>query len=333
VDSEASLEEPGGLDRLLGRSRAMARVLEQARTLARSTVAVLIEGEPGTGKQLMARSLHHDGERRNEPFVTVSCAALEAAAFETELFGLESRAGIERRGAFERAHHGTLYLDEVGELGADSQRALLRAILGREHERVGGDQPIRSDVRLLAATRRDLAADVRAGRFRDDLLQRLATVRIQLPPLRERREDIPLLAEHFLGALNLEFGRRVTGLTPGVLDRLEHYAWPGNVRELQRALEHMVALAEGVRALEPADLPAVLQVVESAGDRLELAVGMTVEDAERRLVAATLRHTGGDKPRAAAMLGIGLRTLYRKIAGDERSGRSRRAKPGGPPGR
>jgi two-component system response regulator HydG len=178
---------------------------------------------------------------------------------------------------------------------------------------VGGSESLKADVRLIASTRRDLAAEVKAGRFREDLYYRLSVVRVQMPPLRARSEDIPLLAASFIRELDREHGRHVTGITRGVLDRLMRHPWPGNVRELRNIVEGMVMFAEGRRALDLSDLPDTLREVDDAGAKLDLRVGMTVDEAERRLIGATLRHCGDDKPRAAAMLGIGLRTLYRKL--------------------
>jgi DNA-binding NtrC family response regulator len=236
---------------------------------------------------------------------------------EGELFGHEkgalSGSSARQRGRFELAEGGTLFLDEIGETPPAVQVKLLRALQDRSFERVGSSETVRADVRLIAATQRDLAADVRSGRFREDLFQRLGVVRIGMPPLRERREDIPLLVEQFLAEFNREHGRRVTGITRGVLDRMLRHPWAGNVRELRNAVEGMVVFAEGRRALDLSDLPAGLRELESPGETLEVAVGVTVEEVERRLIEATLRHTGRDKPRAAAMLGIGLRTLYRKL--------------------
>jgi transcriptional regulator with PAS, ATPase and Fis domain len=193
------------------------------------------------------------------------------------------------------------------------QVKLLRVLQDRTFERVGGTETLRTDVRLIAATNRDLAAEVRAGRFREDLYYRLSVVRVQMPPLRERREDIPLLVESFIREFNREHGRKVTGITRGALDRLLRWDWPGNVRELRNTIEGMVVFAEGRRPLDLSDLPDPLREVEGSLPRLEVAVGMTLDEAERHLILATLQHTGRDKVRAAQMLGIGLRTLYRKI--------------------
>ncbi len=319
AEMEAQLDERFGLERLTGRSRAIVRVMEQVGHIASTRATVLIEGETGTGKGLVARAIHRHGPRRDERFVWVNCGALAEGVIESELFGRDAPPGsgsggasATRRGGFELADGGTLFLDEIGGLPPAVQVKLLRVLQDRSFERVGGET-LRVDVRLIAATNRDLAAEVAAGRFREDLFYRLSVVRIVMPPLRERPEDIPLLVEGFIREFDREHGRRVTGITRGVLDRLVRHPWPGNVRQLRNTIEGMVVFAEGRRALDLSDLPDALRDVESAGEKLELRVGMTVAEAERQLIAATLRHCGNDKPRAAAMLGIGLRTLYRKL--------------------
>ena len=309
------LEERRGFEHLIGHSRAIARLIEQLRHVASTRATVLIEGEPGTGKALAARTLHRNSPRRRGPFVAIDLSAFAPEAVEGELFGREpdraSAVGKER-GVFEAADGGTLYLGEVGSALPAVQVKLLRAIQDHGFERVGGRETLRSDVRLIAGTRLDLAREVEAGRFREELFARLGAVRVRVPPLRERREDIPLLVEKFVSEFNREHGRRVNGVTRGVLERLARHEWPGNVRELENAVEGMVVFARGRRPLELLDLPDRLRGVEGS-PVLELTVGMTVDEAERQLIAATLEHTGHDKPRAAAMLGIGLRTLYRKI--------------------
>ena len=317
AEMEAQLDERFGFERLTGRSPALLGVMEQVRHVASTRATVLIEGETGTGKGLVAQAIHQNSPRKSDRFVWVNCGALAEGVIESELFGHErgafTGANALRRGRFELADGGTLFLDEIAETSPAVQVKLLRVLQDRAFERVGGTDTIKTDVRLIAATNRELAAEVKAGRFRDDLYYRLSVVRIQMPPLRERSEDIPLLVEAFLREFNREHGRRVTGITRGVLDRLMRYPWPGNVRELRNTVEGMVVFARGRRPLDLSDLPDALREVESAGEKLELRVGMTVDEAERQLIAATLRHCGNDKPRAAAMLGIGLRTLYRKL--------------------
>jgi DNA-binding NtrC family response regulator len=319
-DNEIMRRTIEDLDRdheLIGQSPAMRPVLEKVQRVAQSSATVLITGESGTGKELIARAIYAASPRAHQPMLCVNCAALSPTLLESELFGHEKGAftGADRmrKGRFELADGGTLFLDEVEGLPPTVQVRLLRVLQERSFERVGGSESLKVDVRLIAATSRDLVAEVAAGRFREDLHYRLSVVRLELPPLRTRPEDIPALVEEFIREFDRLHGRRVTGFTRGVLDRLMRHAWPGNVRELRNTVEGMVMFAEGRRALDLSDLPDTLREADDAGEKLDLRVGMTVAEAERRLLEATLRHCGGDKPRAAAMLGIGLRTLYRKL--------------------
>jgi DNA-binding NtrC family response regulator len=304
-----------GLERIIGSSPAIERVVEQVQHLGATRVSVLIEGESGTGKSFVARALHDASTRRDARFVWVSLGAASEAVIEAELFGVERPDDGEapRRGRIELAEGGTLFLDRIEEAPPGLQMKLLRVLREREYERVGGDETRRADVRVIAATRRDLVAEAEAGPVRPDLLQRLGAVVIHLPPLRDRPEDVPLLVEVFLRELNREHGRKVTGVTRGTLERLMRHPWPGNVRQLRSTLEGMVVFAQGRRALDLSDLPPDLREPEPEDSAMRLAVGMTLEESERRLLEATLRQTGFDKPRAASLLGIGLRTLYRKI--------------------
>lgn len=291
-------------DPLTGASPAIQRVVDQIRHVAPTRAMVLIEGERGSGKSRVARAIHHGSARRGGPFVRISLGALGAQAEEAIFEGAPS--------ALEAADHGTLFLGEIERASASLQARLLGAIRGRGDDASGLER--RADVRILAATEHDLTA--RAGQFRPELLERLGAVRIALPPLRERREDIPLLVRSFLQDANRAHARRIGGVTQGALERLEAYDWPGNVAELRDQIESMVLAAHGRRRLDLSDLPTSFRAASRAGAALAspaLAPGMTVEEAARHLIAATLRHTGGHKPRAAAMLGIGLRTLYRKI--------------------
>jgi DNA-binding NtrC family response regulator len=301
----------GGLD---GRSSGLARVLAQIRTAGASRAPVLITGEPGTGKGLVARSLHQHSDRRDEPFLWVHCGALPADQLERELFGDEPAEGRPYRGRVALADGGTLLLEEVGEAPPLVQLRLLRLVQDREYERVGGAATRTADVRLVTSSSHDLDAAAREGRFRPDLLARIAVVRIAVPPLRERREDIPLLVQAAIRHFDREHGRRVTGITRGALERLLQHEWPGNVRELRAVVEGMVVGAMGRRRLDLGDLPPALREGGGRTEPLRIAVGMTVDEMERQLIGATLRAAGGDKRRAAAMLGIGLRTLYRKVA-------------------
>jgi DNA-binding NtrC family response regulator len=302
---------------LTGHSRSIARIQDQIRHVAPTRATVLIEGEAGTGKERVARAIHRESPRKDRPFLSVPLAVLAPDAMETELFGHDkggwAGARDTRHGAFEKAEGGTLLLEQIGEATPEIQVKLLRVLQDREFDRAGGHETLRADVRLLVASEGDLEAEAKAGRFREDLCNRLCGVRIAMPPLRERREDIPLLVDQFVRELDREHGRKAQGVTAGVLDRFMKYPWPGNIRELRNVVEGMVLCAQGKRPLDLSDLPAALRGSEGESEILHVSVGMTVEEAERELVAATLRHTGYDKPRAAAMLGIGLRTLYRKI--------------------
>jgi DNA-binding NtrC family response regulator len=310
-DLEARLDRRHGFERLDARSRAMRRVMEQARQVAPTRATVLIEGPEGTGKSRLAETIHQHSPRRGARFVWMSCATLGEAALERELFGAGDGAGG-TPGRIELAAGGTLFLEDIERIPAAVQVRLLRVLHDRAFERVGGGETRRADIRLIAATSADLESEVRAGRFRDDLWLRLSLVRVHMPALAERAEDLPFLVESLIREFNREHSRRVTGVTAGVLERLAAHHWPGNVRELKNTIEGMVVFAAGRRPLELSDLPQALRA-EAGGASGALAAGMTVEEAERALIAATLRHTGYDKTRTAAMLGIGLRTLYRKI--------------------
>jgi DNA-binding NtrC family response regulator len=316
ADLESRLDERFGFERFTGRSPALARVIEQIRQVAPTRAAVLITGEAGTGKEMVAQALHQNSPRAKERFVRVHLAALAGDAVESELFGQESGAAAapRRAGRFELAAGGTLFLDEIAEVGPAVQAKLLRVLQEDEFEAAGGAETRRAEARVIVATNRDLAARVREGGFREDLYQRLRVAAIHMPPLRERQEDIPLLVEQFLREFNRAHGRRVTGVNRGVLERLLACPWPGNVRELRNCVEGMVVFAEGKRPLAVADLPPALREprAEAARD-VRLDLGLSMEEVERRFVEETLRWVGYDKQRAAETLGIGLRTLYRKL--------------------
>jgi two-component system response regulator HydG len=319
TDLHRRLDQRYGFHNLIGNSPGMVAVYNLIRHIAPTRATVLITGETGTGKGVVAQTIHQNSSRRDAPFVTLNCASLAEGVIESELFGHERGAFTgavqTHKGRFEIADGGTLFLDEVSEMSLATQAKLLRVIEDREFERVGGTRPIKVDVRLIAASNRDLEQGVREGRFREDLFFRLKVVPIKLPPLRERRGDIPRLVEAFMREFNLEHEKYITGISRGAMDLLMQYYWPGNVRELKNTIEGLVVLSPSGRMLDVSDLPEqILRQVGSemrAGD-IHLRVGMTMEEIEQIAIEHTLRSVGYDKQKAAEMLGIGLRTLYRK---------------------
>ena len=302
---------------IVGTGPAMTRLLATVSQVAPTEATVLIQGESGTGKELVANAIHFNSHRRDGPFVKLNCAAITETLLESELFGHEKGAftGADRRkeGRFKAADGGTFLLDEVGEMSLTMQAKLLRVIQEREVTRVGGDAPVPVDVRLISATNRDLAERVREGAFREDLYYRLNVIHLTLPPLRERREDIPLLASHFLGMLAEKHGKAVKGFSPDVMDQLIRAPWPGNVRELANAIERAVVLARGgyIDDLDPiADQPAGRD--HPAADDPP-AGGQSLEAVEKATILKTLAATGGNKSEAARRLGITRKTLHAKI--------------------
>jgi DNA-binding NtrC family response regulator len=310
----AELDARYGFGNMVGASPGMAHIYETIQRVADTRATVLVRGESGTGKELVARALHHGGARRDKPFVKVNCAALSAGILESELFGHERGAftgAHERRiGRFELAHKGTLLLDEVSEMNADLQAKLLRVLQEREFERVGGSDTIPVDVRIVATSNRDLEQAVAAGAFREDLFHRLNVISLRLPPLRERREDLPALADHFLARANSEYGRKVGGFTASARRAMQEYAWPGNVRELQNAVERAVILAGGPQ-VDAHDLQLAGPLPRAGASALQ--PGTTVAEMERALIFATLAHCGDNRTRAAELLGISVRTLRNKL--------------------
>jgi DNA-binding NtrC family response regulator len=295
-------------------------VLEQARQAAASTATVLIEAESGTGKELIARMIHQSSARAAAPFVAVNCAALPENLLESELFGFEKGAFTgaiaSKPGKFELAHRGTLLLDEIGEMAPILQAKLLRVLQEREVDRIGGKDPIKIDVRVIATTNRDLPSLVRLGSFREDLYYRLHVVRLAIPPLRQRAEDIPLLADFFCKRYAREFGKGDVRCSREAIERLRAQPWPGNVRELENTIQRAVALCGGpvieVSDLIVSDSAAPLDHQDDS-TALRLAVGTTVRDMEKELIRKTLQDTEGNRTRAARILGISLRTLRNKL--------------------
>jgi DNA-binding NtrC family response regulator len=297
---------------LFSKSAAMQRVFELARTAARSNSTILVLGESGSGKEVLARAIHAESPRAEGPFVAVSCAALTESLLESELFGHEkgsfTGAVSRRKGKFEAAHGGTLFLDEVGDIGPKLQLDLLRVLEERRFHRIGGNDPIDVDVRIVAATNRDLRKAVQEGKFREDLFYRLNVIPILIPPLRDRREDVPLLVESFVERLSVEMKRRIEGVSTDAMTALMAHDWPGNVRELRNVLERGAVVATGaVIQLQDLGLPAKGNAPPRPGTLASL------EEVERRHVSAVLAHTGGNVSQSARILGIDRVTLYNKM--------------------
>ena len=301
---------------IVGQSSALRHVLDVATQAAPSSATILILGESGTGKELIARFTHSKSTRAAGPFVAVNCAAIPESILEAELFGHERGAFTgavgKREGRFAKARGGTLFLDEIGELSASVQVKILRVIQEGEYEPIGGNTT-QADVRIVAATNRDLAAEVEAGRFREDLYYRLNVIAVTAPPLRARREDIPLLVDHFLGVYCRKNGRPRLNVSPEVMTKLMDHSWPGNVRELENVIERAAVLCRS-DALGVADLPeAVAKASAPAPSSLAFPIGTSLSEVEHRMIHETLKHTGGDKSLAAQLLGISTRTIYRKL--------------------
>jgi DNA-binding NtrC family response regulator len=312
------LTERYGVENLVGQSPAMVGIYKLVARVAPLDTTVLVQGETGTGKELVARAIHYASPRAARPLVVIDCTALPETLFESELFGHEkgafTGAGTSRRGLIESADGGTCVLDEIGELSPALQAKLLRVLQERVVRRVGGNEAIPVDVRMIAATNRDLRKQVDAGAFREDLYYRLNVVTISVPPLRERRRDVPLLARHFLDKYARAAGKSATGFARETLDALTAYAWPGNVRELEHAMERAVALASSPLIL-PDDLPP--EVHATPPPSFAMPPGRpTLDELRRWYVAAVLEEVAGNKVRAAEILGIDRRTLYRILERD-----------------
>src|SRR6267143_859376 len=317
----AGAEQP-----IVGQSPSLRATLDIIRQAAPSSATVLLLGESGTGKELFARALHEHSPRAQGPFVPINCAAIPETILESELFGYERGAftgAVQRKeGRIERAQGGTLLLDEVGELTPAVQVKLLRFLQEGEIERLGGSGTVKVDCRVVAATNRDLGARVKEGRFREDLFYRLNVIQVVLPPLRDRVEDVPLLADHFVARYAAKNAKPVRALTGAALEALESYPWPGNVRELEHAIERAVVLSRGAE-IDADDLPESVRSGGAAraagvagaveGRTLTVPLGTTMEEIELRVIRDTLRQTKGDQNLAAQLLGIAARTIYRKL--------------------
>jgi two-component system, NtrC family, response regulator HydG len=317
----AGTEQP-----IVGQSPSLRATLDVIRQAAPSSATVLLLGESGTGKEMFARALHEHSPRAQGPFVPINCAAIPETILESELFGYERGAftGATQRkeGRIERAQQGTLFLDEIGELTPSVQVKLLRFLQEGEIERLGGTGTVKVDCRVVAATNQDLATRVREQKFREDLFYRLNVIQVVLPPLRDRVEDVPLLADHFIARYSAKNQKPVRALTREALSAMESYPWPGNVRELEHAIERAVVLSHGAE-IELGDLPESVRgggaaaragmAGTAAGLTLTVPLGTTMEDIELRVIRETLRQTKGDKNLAAQLLGIAARTIYRKL--------------------
>jgi len=323
VTLRQQLDKRYGMENIIGQSAPMVEVLDTIRQVAPSRATVLIQGESGTGKELVARAVHQLSPRRNGPFLAVHCAALSQNLLESELFGHERGAftgALERRiGRFEEADGGTIFLDEIGEIDPSVQVKILRVLGERQFERVGGNKTLSVDVRLVAATNRNLEELVKAGKFRDDLFYRLQVVTVTLPPLRQRSEDTVLLANAFLREYARENNKIISEITPDAMNALLLYPWPGNVRELRTAIERAVVLSRGdkiaLRDLPPA-VAAVAQTAHEQGtvppEQLARS-SLTLDEVERLMIINALKATEGNRSESARRLGISRRTLHRKL--------------------
>ncbi|WP_396623425.1 sigma-54-dependent transcriptional regulator [Luteitalea sp.] len=313
------LRDKGSFGRIIGNTptiRKLYRTIEQA---APTGASVLVWGESGTGKELVAQTIHQLSERIHQPYIAINCAAIPETLLESEIFGHEKGAftgAVERRlGCFELAHRGTLFLDEIAEMVPVTQVKLLRVLQERTFRRLGGRTEQNVDVRIIAATNVNPLDAVQRGKLREDLYYRLNVFSIELPPLRQRREDIPLLVQSFIGEFSGRNGRHVKAVSQDAMAMLERYHWPGNIRELRNVIERATILSPG-EFIEPAQLPPELSMPQAAAaeqHRITLAAGTTVDEAEMRLIEITLAHTGFNKTRAAELLGISLKTLHNKL--------------------
>ena len=305
-------------DHIIGRSSTMGKLFETLSLVAPSEATVLITGESGTGKELIANALHQNSPRREHPLIKVNCAALPEPLLESELFGHEKGAftgAVARKpGRFQLAHKASLFLDEIGDMSLTTQVKILRVLQEQEFEPVGGTQTLKVDIRVIAATNKDLKEEIEAGRFREDLFYRLNVVTLNVPPLRDRREDIPLLADFFLKRYAEKNRRHMKGFSPRAVDLLMRHPWPGNVRELENVVERAVILARE-ETISPMDLPSAIRELDASETDLlaDLTPGKSLKEVERRMILRTLEEAGGNRTHAAEILGISRRTLQLKL--------------------
>jgi two-component system, NtrC family, response regulator HydG len=309
------LKQLGASD-FIGQSVAMRRVFDLIEKVAPSKASVAITGESGTGKEMVARAIHNLSPRREKPFIAVNCASIPATLIESEIFGHERGAftGADQRrpGVFELAHGGTLFLDEVGEIPVELQAKLLRVLEEGRLRRLGGKVEIEVDARVLCATNRDLKAEIKNQRFREDLFFRLNVFQVALPPLRDRREDIPILVQHFVEKFNADAGKHVSGAHPEALEILKNYDWPGNIRELRNSVERAVILCDGELVLRD-HLPPDMAGKGPERQVFKLPYGLTLDTVEKEYILGSLQRNGGNKARTAEILGVSEKTLYNKL--------------------
>ncbi|MFW6251260.1 MAG: sigma-54-dependent transcriptional regulator [Alkalispirochaetaceae bacterium] len=312
---QEELEQQRRFQNIIGKSSEMQRIFELVKQVAPTKASVLITGESGVGKELIADAIHNASNRKEKPFIRVHCAALSESLLESELFGHEkgsfTGAVARKRGRFELAHTGSIFLDEIGEIEQSVQVKILRVLQEKKFERVGGEETLEVDVRIISATNRDLKQAIEEGRFREDLFYRLNVVNIHIPPLRERKEDIPLLTSAFIKEFAQENDKPVEGIDPKARAALYNYPWPGNIRELRNSIESAVVMCKG-NIIAPEDLPPSI-TRESDDDYIRISVGSTLAEAEREIIRSTLAAQNGNKSRTAEILGIGRKTLHRKV--------------------
>jgi DNA-binding NtrC family response regulator len=303
-------------DEIVGESPAINLIRQTINTVAPSDANVFIWGESGTGKELVAKALHAKSKRASKPFIAINCAALPKDILENELFGHEKGAFTgaltQKPGCFELADGGTLFLDELGEMSIDTQAKLLRAIEEQKYRRLGGRQEITVDVRVIAATNREVASALDQGILRSDLYYRLSVVELELPPLRNRRHDILPLANHFLKIFSLKYGKEIRGFTADYVEMLQQYHWPGNIRELRNAIERAVVICPG-ESISVLDLPEKIIKTQNEIMHISIPIGSSVEEAEKKLILETLASVGNNKAKAARILGVSRKTLHNKL--------------------
>lgn len=310
-----NLKKKSGFTKIIGKSQKVQRMVETIQQVASSRASVLITGESGVGKELVADALVSYSDRKDKPFVKVHCAALNSNLLESELFGhvkgAFTGAIADKKGRFEMADGGTIFLDEIGEIDPSTQIKLLRVLQEREFEKVGGEKTIKTDVRVIAATNRDLETEIREGRFREDLYYRLNVVRLEVPPLRERKEDLFLLATEFLARFAKENSKEIEGFSNDAKSAISNYDWPGNIRELQNCVESAVVMCRN-NLIELSDLPSSVSKAKKENS-IEIEIGTTMDEAEKKIILSTVAFCKGNKSKAADVLGLGRKTVIRKM--------------------